>query len=407
MIAGQFRAAGHSLVADAGEADLVIINTCSVTAQAESDSRQKIHRLARITDAKIVATGCWVTLNAGEVAGLPGVEWVVPNLQKDSLAAKVLDVPMESFDQEPVARQPLPGLRHRTRAFIKAQDGCDNHCTFCVTRLARGASRSRLREQVILDIHSAIKGGAKEIVLTGVQLGAWGRDLSGGESLTGLVSTILEQAAVPRLRLSSLEPWEINEDFLTLWQDARLCRHLHLPLQSGSASVLRRMARRTSPEEYARVVDLVRRAVPDMALTTDIIVGFPGETKAEFIESLDLLDQLKFAAGHVFTYSPRPGTPAASFPNQVPLNLRKARNAQMRAALARSAFFYRQRFLGKYLPVLWESVQGIGTDGWTLSGLTDNYIRVEAPSLKPLWNEISQVHLAEITKEGLRGEITL
>ena len=401
----QFRAAGHTLVDSPLGADLVVVNTCAVTAKAASDSRQKIRQASRSGQTEIIVTGCWSTLSPEAAAALPGVKRVVSNEAKDHLVSKVLNIPKEDFDREPLARQPLPGLHMRTRAFIKAQDGCDNHCTFCITRLARGKGRSRSTSEVIKDIRAALDGGTQEIVLTGVHLGSWGQDFETPQTLRALVETILEQTNPTRLRLSSLEPWDLDEQFFTLWQDARLCRHLHLPLQSGSAATLQRMARKTSPSLFSQLVEMARAVSVDMAITTDIIVGFPGEGEAEFAESLAFVREMDFANGHVFSYSARPGTPAARFSDQIPDALRKQRSAQMRAALARSAQSYRQRFVGCELPVLWEATDSFGPQGWRLQGMTDNYLRVEAQSPERLWNQISRVRLESITAEGLAGTL--
>ncbi len=308
-MARQFRAAGHEIIANAESADLAVVNTCAVTAKAASDSRGKIRHIARAGVEEIIATGCWVTLQPQEAAGLPAVSQVVTNDRKDRLVTDFLDLPQESFDLEPIARQRMPGLRHRTRAFIKVQDGCDNHCTFCVTTVARGRSRSRTVAQVLADIQAALQGDTKEIILTGVHLGSWGQDF--GYHLRDLITAILRETDVPRLRLSSLEPWDLDGDFFTLWEDPRLCRHLHLPLQSGSAATLKRMARKTTPASFKDLVEELRQVMPDAAVTTDIIAGFPGETESEFTESLQFVRDMNFAGGHVFTYSPRPGTGAA------------------------------------------------------------------------------------------------
>jgi threonylcarbamoyladenosine tRNA methylthiotransferase MtaB len=401
----QFRAAGHTVVVSPVEADLVVVNTCAVTAEAASDSRQKIRQASRSGQAEIVVTGCWSTLAPDEAAALPGVRRVMSNETKDHLVSEVLNIPEEVFDREPLARQPLPGLHLRTRAFIKVQDGCDNHCTFCITRLARGKGHSRSISEVIKDIRAALDGGTREIVLTGVHLGSWGQDFESPLNLRGLVEAILEQVDVGRLRLSSLEPWDLDEHFFTLWQDARLCRHLHLPLQSGSLATLRRMARKTTPALFSRLVEMARAVSADMAITTDLIVGFPGESEVEFAESLAFVREMGFANGHVFTYSARPGTPAARFSNQVHGALRKQRSADMRAALAESAQSYRRRFLGSELPVLWEATDSFGPQGWRLQGLTDNYLRVEAQASERLWNQISRVKMDSITAEGLEGTI--
>jgi threonylcarbamoyladenosine tRNA methylthiotransferase MtaB len=403
--ARQFRAAGHTLVPSADQADLVVVNTCTVTAAAASDSRHKIRQVARAGAREIVVTGCWSTLNPAQAAALPGVSRVVGNLDKDGLVPAVLEMAPLDFNLELVEREPIPGARLRTRAFIKAQDGCNNRCAFCVTRLARGTSRSRTIREVLAEVNAAIKGGSQEIVLTGVHLGAWGHDFSPSRRLDELVRAILVEAEVPRLRLSSLEPWDLPPKFFDLWQDTRLCRHLHLPLQSGCDATLRRMRRKTSPPDFTRLVNMARTAIPEVAITTDIIVGFPGESEAEFVESLDFVQAMQFAGGHVFTYSERPGTAAASMPDTVPFPERKSRNARMQAVLSEASGEYRERFEGQQLSVLWESVTALSPQHWELSGLTDNYLRVHAQGTPALWNQITPVHLTSVTADGLRGTI--
>lgn len=404
-MARQFRAAGHEIVASAAEADLAVVNTCTVTAAAASDSRAAVRRAGRLGAGEVIVTGCWATLEPEKAAQLAGVRKIVLNSQKDSLVADLLELPPETFDLEPLARRPLPGLRGRTRAFIKVQDGCDNRCTFCITTVARGASRSRSAGQVIADVRSALDGGTQEVVLTGVHLGSWGRDLDPPLQLVDLVSAILTRTSVPRLRLSSLEPWDLQARFFELWADPRLCRHLHLPLQSGSAGVLRRMARKTSPEAFVDLLASARAAIPEVAVTTDVIVGFPGETDEEFTETETFLRVMQLAGGHVFTYSARPGTAAARLPRQVETGLRKTRNTRVRAILSEAARSYRSQFLGRTMPVLWEATDPRGSSGWTLEGLTDNYLRVSATSAKPRWNQIDEVRLTGLSDEGLLGEI--
>jgi threonylcarbamoyladenosine tRNA methylthiotransferase MtaB len=401
--ARQFRAAGHTLVASPEQADLAVVNTCAVTAAAVSDSRQKVRQVARVGAKEVVVTGCWAALNPQEAAAMSGVTQVISNADKDHLVSRVLDLPAELFDLEPIERQPLPGIRQRTRAFIKVQDGCDNRCTFCITTLLRGPARSRTIPEILHDIHAA--RDANEVVLTGVHLGSWGQDLPGGLRLRHLVRAILEHTDVPRLRLSSLEPWDLDETFFQLWEDPRLCRHLHLPLQSGCAATLRRMARKTTPASFARLVAAARAVMPDVAITTDIITGFPGESEAEFAQSLEFVHGMRFAGGHVFTYSPRPGTAAARMSDQVPLALRKERNAQMRQALSQAAHAYQSSFIGQVLPVLWESASSLGPQGWEMSGLTGNYLRVSAHAPHGLWNQITPVRLTALADTHLLGNI--
>ena len=418
-MARQFRAAGHEIVATAAEADMAVVNTCTVTSQAAADSRGAIRRIARAGVDEIIATGCWVTLQPEKAAVLPNVLRIVNNERKDDLVADLLEIPSETFDLEPIAREPLPGLRQRTRAFIKVQDGCDNHCTFCITTVARGEGRSRPLADVIADAQSALDGGTKEIVLTGVHLGSWGQDLStsvstsstrllkagSGAHLRDLVKAILAHTDTPRLRLSSLEPWDLDADFFQLWEDERLCQHLHLPLQSGCDATLRRMARKTTTASFRDLVAAARQIMPDAAITTDVIAGFPGETDEEFVESLEFVKEMNFAGGHAFTYSPRPGTAAMRLGSQIRPEVRKERNSILREVFEDGAKAYRQRFLGQSVSVLWESTTELNGQGWQMSGLTGNYLRVKATASKPLWNKISKVEMQNVDENGLYGQI--
>ncbi len=421
-MARQFRAAGYEIVASAEQADLAVMNTCAVTSDAASDSRRKIRQMASAGAQQIVATGCWATLQPKEAAALSNVKRVVLNDKKDFLVAETLNPRssnLEPFNLEPLNRIPLPGLHHRTRAFIKAQDGCDNHCTFCATTVARGKGRSRLLADVLNDIQFALDGGTKEIVLTGVHLGSWGQDLKVLPSpssaagtppkayrLYDLVKAILRETDTPRLRLSSLEPWDLDADFFSLWEDPRLCRHLHLPLQSGCKATLKRMARKTTPASFRELAAAARSIVPDAAITTDVIAGFPGETQSEFAESLDFVREMNFAGGHPFTYSPRPGTAAMRLAGQLRPEIRKERSAALREALEESARSYRQKFIGQTLSVLWESSTQLSNAGWEMEGWSENYLRVKTIAPRPLWNEISSVKLNAIERDAIYSTLT-
>ena len=401
-MARNFRAAGHEIVSSAEMAEMAVVNTCAVTNEATADSRAKIRQIARAGVNEIIATGCWATLQPRQAQELPNVLHVIPNDRKDQLVSELLDLPQESFDLEPIVREPLPGLHRRTRAFIKVQDGCDNHCTFCVTTIARGEGRSRPVAEVMLDIQSASQGGTKEIVLTGVHLGSWGQEY--GKHLRDLIQAILRETDVPRLRLSSLEPWDLNAEFFQLWKDARLMPHLHLPLQSGCEATLKRMARKTTPQSFRGLVAAARQAIPDVAITTDVIAGFPGETDDEFVESLAFVREMDFAGGHVFTYSPRPGTGAAKMKGQVRPELRKKRNHILHDALEESARSYRRKFVGRTMSVLWESTSEMGEWGWRMEGLTGNYLRVSALTSSPRWNEIDEIQLINDGEARLTGK---
>ena len=410
QMASQFRAAGHEVIESAAGADLAIVNTCAVTSDAAADSRQLIRHIARAGVGQVIATGCWATLQPKEAMALPNILRVVSNQQKDNLVANALNLPdssfifhLSSFDREPLERSPLPGLHRRTRAFIKVQDGCDNACTFCVTTIARGEGKSRPLADVVRDIQFALAGGTKEIVLTGVHLGSWGQEW--GYHLRDLVAAILRETDTPRLRLSSLEPWDLDASFFDLWRDSRLCKHLHLPLQSGARTVLRRMARKTTPESFRELVMSARTVMPEVAITTDVIAGFPGETEEEFSETLEFVREMDFAGGHVFTYSPRPGTAAAKMRGQVRPEVGKKRNAVLRETFEESSKIYRQKFIGRRLSVLWESVTELDEWGWQMEGWTENYLRVRASASSPRWNEVDEVELGEVSGEVLRGTI--
>ena len=405
IMARQFAAAGHTLVADPAEAEMAVVNTCTVTGAAAADSRKTIRRIARSGVKRIISTGCWSNMYPEKALELAGVTQVVSNLEKDNLVADILSLDLEIFDKEPIKRVSIPGSRLRTRAFIKVQDGCRHNCTFCITTIARGESRSEMPERVIREIMAAIAGGVKEAVLTGVQLGSWGMDLEPASHLSNLVGRILEETEIPRLRLSSIEPWDLNQDLISLLQEDRVARHLHLPLQSGSASVMRRMARATTPTSYAQLVDQIREYVPGIAITTDILSGFPGETDQEFQESLNFIREMKFADGHVFTYSAREGTPAHDYPDQVHNALRKERSAQIREVLAESREAYRKTQIGEELTVLWEQVEVISENSWQASGLTDNYLRVDSLMNENIWNEFSRIKITGITPGSVTVDI--
>lgn len=405
-IGGAFRRAGHSLVADPDECDLAVVNTCTVTAAATADSRSMARRIHRANpSAEIIMTGCWSTLNPRQASALPGVTRTIPNDEKELLVPHVLGLDPMDCDLEPVEREGLPGIRMRTRAFIKAQDGCDNRCAFCQTTIARGRARSLPPEEIVRRVRAAVAGGALEVVLTGVQLTAYGRDIRTGIDLSALVTTLLTETSVPRLRLSSLEPWGLPPAFFGLWRDSRLCRQLHLPLQSGCATTLRRMRRPMTPEKFAQLAEHARTLIPDLALTTDLIVGFPGETHQEFEASLAFVERMAFARAHVFAYSRRPGTAAADMPDQIDPRLAKDRSRRLRAAAARSELDFRRRFIGQALWVLWERAEAVGPAGWRVAGMTDNNLRVSALASADLWNRLSLVRLTGVDEHGLRGEI--
>lgn len=387
------------------QADLVLVNTCTVTSRAASDSRQIVRQAACAGVNHVILTGCWSTMEPKQAADLPNVRKIISNQDKDHLVQILEREEPALFDIEPIQRMPLEGLRLRTRAFIKVQDGCDNHCTFCITTLARGRSRSRPAVEIIDEIRDLQSQGVKEFVLTGVHLGSWGQDGHAASSLHHLVTQILDRANPARLRLSSLEPWDVTPEFFKLWQDTRLCPHFHLPVQSGSDSILRKMARRGSTKAYLGLVDSLRKAVPDVALSTDIIVGFPGETEAEFEQSLEFARRVGFSDGHVFSFSPRPGTVAARMKDQIPARVIKDRSQAMQEVLKASRQAYLKQFFHRDVTVLWEASPEVNGAGWIWNGLTGHNVRVKAQSTQHLWNQLSKVHINHVDDYYLRGDI--
>jgi len=303
--------------------------------------------------------------------------------------------------------------RSRTRTFIKVQDGCNNKCTFCIVTLARGDSRSRPLAALVTEIQQLVADGLQEVVLTGVHLGSYGRDLAGNErtDLKALVAAILTETGIPRLRLSSLEPWELADGFFDLWQQwpGRLCPHLHLPLQAGTDKQLRQMARRCTTASFRQLVQDARQVIPDLIVTTDLIVGFPGESASDFQEGLAFVEEMRFAHAHIFPFSAREGTAAAKFAGQLPTEVKKERGQQMRAIVEQTGRQERQRFIGTTRPVLWEGEGQPLTDqpGRLWSGLTDNYLRVMAvaPDGLDLHNQLQIALLSAVEGEVIFGQL--
>ncbi len=376
--AREFQRAGHEVTPIPGDADVMVFNSCAVTTEAARKSRQFVQRLHRQNpQARLILTGCFATLEPHRAAQLMGVDLVISNREKESLVAQVteaLHLPsMPRMATEPGAIYVYPGSR--TRAFVKVQDGCRNRCTFCIVTVARGEERSRPIPAIIEEIRTLHRAGYQEAVLTGVHLGGYGEDL--GTNLRELVQAILTHTDIPRLRLSSLEPWDLPEDFFQLWENPRLMPHLHLPLQSGSDRILRRMARRYTTAQYAELIAQARAAIPDFNLTTDIIVGFPGEAEEDWRQTLEFVEEIGFGHIHIFTYSPREGTAAARMPHQVPSAVKKARSQAMHALAARMKKETLARYVGREFPILWEGPgQPTGSGQIRWQGYTPNYLRV-------------------------------
>lgn len=398
-IARGFKLAGHEIVTDPTQADLRVVNTCTVTKNAGDDSRRAAKPQAE--GQKIVVTGCHSQMHPEEFSG---ADLVVDNDEKEELAA----LTMERFGMEGVALgmdargttdQIYPLALATTRAFVKIQDGCNLNCSFCLTTVARGISRSRTAEDILAEVRKLHGQGCQEVVLTGVHAGSYGLDC--GTDLGALLEQILEETEIPRLRMGSLEPWNFRDTWIPLWHryPDRLCRHLHMSLQSGCASVLRRMKRCYDPETFAEKVNEIRAAIPGMSVTTDVIVGFPGETDEEHQASLAFVESMQFAGAHLFPYSSRPGTAAATMNDQVPRDLRKARYQEMKEVIGRSETAFLEAQIGSETRVLWETE----SDG-QMRGLTDNYLKVLASAAEVSSNTITLARLVGVEKGFLLAE---
>jgi threonylcarbamoyladenosine tRNA methylthiotransferase MtaB len=348
---------GLARVGSAEEAEVVVLNTCTVTAAADQDARAVIRRVRREQPAaKILVTGCYAQRAPQEIAALEGVTWVVGNSHKHQIgsivgrAQRPNFLPLGDFDfglsdssfrgaiyasdifahTELQAAPVFDGIE-RTRPNLKIQDGCDNRCSFCVIPFVRGRSRSLPTEVILREVEALEKAGYREIVISGINLGRWGRDFEKPERFPDLLREMLERSSIEKLRLSSVEPMDWTDDLIALMASSpRIAKHAHVPLQSGSDTILRKMHRKYRPWHYAEKIEKIRRAMPDAAIGADVMVGFPGETEELFRESVEFVESLPFTYLHVFTYSPRPGTPAASMPDQIPIHVAHARNRMMR-----------------------------------------------------------------------------
>ncbi len=426
-LARELLARGCRVIDRPAPADAVIINACSVTHVADRKSRH-LARLARrlAPEATIVLTGCYEQDGGGDLGQRLGADWLVANADKPAIAQRLLRQWQEQgrLGAGPAAIRPGSGLR--TRAFVKIQEGCNEVCAFCIVPRTRGRERSVPIREVVAQVLARQAEEAKEVVLTGTQVGNYGRDLGLAQGLRELLAALLAETTIPRLRLSSLQAQDISEDLLSLWQTHRLCRHFHLPLQSGSDRILAAMRRRYTVDQFRRAVALIRRWLPDAAITTDVIVGFPGEEHEDFQRTHDLCQELAFAAIHVFPYSRRPGTLAALAKEQVPHAVKRQRLERMLQMARASADAFRARFRGRTMDVLWEEAK-TRQDGrpplWR--GLTDNYLRVytsargrwasglcaengSASGRQPgfdLANRLLPARLAEPLGDGLWGEL--
>jgi threonylcarbamoyladenosine tRNA methylthiotransferase MtaB len=387
---------GFDRTPNSRDAELVVLNSCTVTAFADEDVRKTVRRVHRENpDARILVTGCYAQRAPEEIAVLPGVAWVVGNshkIQIPDIVSEPEEVPYHGeihvgdiFAQQEFLSAPVEDASgDRTRPNLKIQDGCNNRCSFCIIPFVRGRSRSAPAEQVVEQVRNLAER-YREVVLSGINLGRWGR-------FTELLRTLLAETSIERLRLSSVEPMDWKDELLELLATSpRIAKHVHAPLQSGSDTVLRRMHRKYRPKHYEQRIRKARAWMPDAAIGADVMTGFPGETDAEFEESRTFIESLPFTYLHVFTYSERPGTPAAESVDQVPMDVRKERNRILRELGARKNLEFRRSMIGRTLSVV------------TLAegALSDNFLKVDLAAARAA-NQMVDVKIGSLSANGLR-----
>ncbi len=410
---GKAQAAALDVVPFDAVADVYVINSCTVTAEADADSRQLARRAVRRNPAALVAvTGCYAQAAPERVAAIAGVDLVLGNAEKPEL----LDY-LQAARKNGLARLAVGAVSDRrrmdpyspvldsdrTRALLKVQDGCDYRCSFCIVPAVRGPNRSHPPERILDEMRRLAAAGFPEIVLTGIHLGTYGRDLRPAVTLAHLCEQIAGLAESPRIRLSSLDPHEVTPGLIRLLADStRFCRHLHLPLQSGDEAVLRRMRRGHTAGRFRDLVERLAVEVPGIAVTCNVIVGFPGEDERAFCSTVDLLEALPIAGLHVFGYSPRPGTDAAGYAGQVPRAVTAERSRTLRALALRKAEAFRRRQVGETLEVV---VLHRERDDGLLEGLSGNFIQVWFEGDPALQGGLARVRITGMTGRGLLGRL--
>ncbi|MFN3974590.1 MAG: tRNA (N(6)-L-threonylcarbamoyladenosine(37)-C(2))-methylthiotransferase MtaB [Dehalococcoidia bacterium] len=405
-LARRLQALGHQVVSGCEEAQVYILNTCTVTQTADAKARKALRSAYRRNPkGLIVATGCLAQRDPQGLLSIKGVSLVLGNAQKEDIVTQVLALTgggNPSPGSTGCTSEP-PYLLGRTRAFLKIQEGCNQVCAYCIVPKVRGRERSIPLEALVQAVQEREAEGYKEVVLTGTQLGGYGYEW-GENGLLALLRALLARTHIPRIRVSSLQPQEVTPPLLEMWSDPRLCPHFHIPLQSGSDAILRRMRRRYTRREFLEAVERIRCRLPVAAITTDIIVGFPGETEQDFQDTVSLCREVGFARVHLFPYSRRPGTSAYHFPEQVSPEVKRQRTAILGEIAREQALAFRKKSLGTIRPVLWE--EGKPFNGQTLwYGLTDTYIRVCALHPSPLANRITRASLVAIQGEVVWAQI--
>lgn len=388
---------GVEVVSNPEEADEIVINTCCVTAKAAADSRKMLrHHKALFPNAHVIGTGCWVSTSKDKSTERQQMlDQAYDNTQKEQILVDLIEKASPEIFGSGFYRPNL-GSRNRTRGFVKVQDGCDNRCAYCLTQVARGHSVSTDAKSVIAYSRKLHHLGVKEIVLTGVQLGSWGKDLHPRQTLADLVQKLLDETSIERIRLSSIEPWDVNPELISLFEDPRICPHLHIPLQSGSDEILRKMKRPMNTARFREILKHIKGAKPDISITTDIICGFPGETEEMFDQSLEFLRDCQFCGGHVFPFSALQGTTAFTMEAQVPHSIRRQRTTTVRQVLDEAERAFISRRLGKTAKVLFEGIARYQGE-WIWQGWSEDFLKVFVPSEEDLHNQVLNVQLDEIT----------
>ena len=409
----QFRNQGYDVVDFQSFADVYVVNTCTVTHLSDRKCRQMLRKTKKInSDSILVAMGCYAQIAADQIKEqVEEIDLIVGTNRRNEIVQLVEDYEREKGELVNIVSDimsvdtfeelQIVNMDERTRAYIKVQEGCNNYCSYCIIPYTRGRIRSRNEDQVLAEVQRLVNLGFKEIVLTGIHILAYGKDL-GTTDLLQLIQRVHEVDGLERIRMSSIEPVAITETFIeALSSLPKVCHHFHLSLQSGSANVLKRMNRKYTKEAYKESILALRTLWPDVAITTDIIVGFPGETEAEFQETLDFVSDIQLAQIHIFPFSPREGTPAAKMKDQIPPQVKEERVKALSSLEHKCRLAYMTQFLGQSVEVLFEK----GTDD-ILSGYTSNYIKVHAAGTSDLENTLQDVFIKNInTDQFLDGEI--
>lgn len=410
-----FKQEGYEQVDFEGQADVYLINTCTVTNTGDKKSRQMIRRAVRRNPEAIVAvTGCYAQTSPGEILDIPGVDLVIGNQDRDQIMTHVNSIrdsrqPVNAVRNIMKTREfeelDVPGFADRTRAFLKIQDGCNNFCTFCIIPWSRGLSRSRDPKSIVKQAHQLVEAGYKEIVLTGIHTGGYGDDLE-NYRLSDLLWDLDKVDGLERVRISSIEASQIDDKLMdALNRSSKMCRHLHIPLQAGHNEVLKRMRRKYTTEEYLAKMERIRQAMPDVAITTDVIVGFPGETDEMFRAGYDFMKQIGYSEMHVFPYSKRTGTPAARMEDQVDEDVKNERVQQLIDLSEDMQLAYARRFLGQTVAVIPERSAKDAPARSIQHGFSDNYLQVQFAGGDELQGQLCRVMITEAGVNECKGEL--